>query len=178
MLLSFRRQILWETPFLPTPGSVSVPTSRPPSLVPPPCLFAASPHAPEWLQFWGAMSCFPFWERGKRQCLPRVVHSLLRIGHPAAPHTLLFMPDEASCMSIIFSCRLMELSLTTKLLFWQRNRALGRSQRNKNVKLPTEQEQHCELAWEPWSLGHRHGYREELSAFVFMPHLWCAWFCF
>lgn len=90
MLLSFRRQILWETPFLPTPGSVSVPTSRPPSLVPPPCLFAASPHAPEWLQFWGAMSCFPFWERGKRQCLPRVVHSLLRIGHPAAPHPAVY----------------------------------------------------------------------------------------
>lgn len=63
LLLSFRRQILWETPFLPTPGSVSVPTSPPPSLVPPPCLFAASPHAPEWLQFWGAMSGFPFWER-------------------------------------------------------------------------------------------------------------------
>lgn len=124
MLLSFRRQILWETPFLPSPGSVSVPTFPPPSLVPPPCVFAASPHAPEWLQFWGAISCFPFWEReGRGSVCPGWFTASCAQG-TLQPQTLLFMPDEVSCMSIIFSCRLMELSLTTKLLFWQRNRAL------------------------------------------------------
>lgn len=52
----------------------------------------------------------------RRSVWPRVVHSF-PVQDTLQPQTLLFVPGEASCVSSIFSSRLVVLSLITELLF-------------------------------------------------------------
>lgn len=124
LLLSCRRrQTLGEIPFFLSPDSASVPTSPQSHL---PVSLQQHNMFPRVTAVLGCNDLFYVGLRvsGKWWCLtwgsqhPHTQDAL-------QPQTLQLVPDAASCVSIILSCRPKVLFLITKPLFWQRNRALG-----------------------------------------------------